>query len=98
MLFLEAFLKMGINPKNLMPCSNGVVRFTGRETPIDKLITVPLCIEEWSKVSMKMIDFLVVNVRIIGRPSRAAMVIISSFKHQLIKFPTPKVTEQVRSD
>lgn len=45
--FLEAFSKMGINPKNLKPCSGGLVGFTGHETPLTGLITLPLSIGEW---------------------------------------------------
>lgn len=44
-LFLEAFLKMGINQKNLKPYSDGIVGFTCHETSITGLITQPVNIK-----------------------------------------------------
>lgn len=98
-LFLEAFIGLGIDSKNLKPCSGGLVGFTSHKTLINKMITLPLSIGKWPKISIEMVDFMVVETPfayngIIGRSSQVAMEIISSVNYQLTKFPIPEGTGQ----
>lgn len=60
-LFLEAFSRVGIDPQNLKPRTWVLVGFVGHEVPVVGMIAILLSIEEWPKVSTKIIDFLIVD-------------------------------------
>src|SRR4051812_29029643 len=102
-VFLEAFMKMGIKASALKECIGGLVGFTGHEAPIVGILTLPMTLGEWPRAATEMIDFLVMDLPsayngILGRTSVSAMGIVTSLRHQLIKFPTPNRIGQVRGD
>lgn len=61
-LFLKAFMRMGIDSKNLKPYTTGLIGFISHEIPAEGMITHPLSIGEWPTVSTKMIYFLIIDV------------------------------------
>ena len=102
-LYLEAFMNMGIKTNALKEYVGGFVGFTGHEVPIVGILTLPLTLGEWPKATTKMINFLIADVPsayngILGRTSLFTRGIITSVRHQLIKSPTPNGIGQVRED
>lgn len=76
-LFLDAFIKMGIKPSCLKP--------------FPKMITLPLTLSEWPKITTEMVDFLIMDIPsayngILDRTSQTLMGVILSVRHQVIKF------------
>lgn len=60
--------------------------FTGHEAPITRMITLPVTIGEWLKVTTEMIDFMFMDLpsaynAIHGRVSQSQMEIIFFVKH-----------------
>src|SRR3954462_7301101 len=87
-IFLEAFMKMGIKTNDLKECVGGLVGFTGHEAPIVGILILPVTLGEWPKAATEMIDFLVMDLPsaykgILRRTSLSAMGIITSVRHQL---------------
>lgn len=76
---------MRVKPSSLKSCAEDIMSFTRHEAPITWIITLPMIIGKWPKVTTKMIDFLVVDF---GRPSQSQIGITPYVRHQLIKFPT----------
>src|SRR4051812_20323114 len=102
-IFLEAFMKIRIKANALKECVGGLVGFTGHEAPIVGILTLPMNLGEWPRATTEMIDFLVMDLPsayngIFGRTSLSAMGIVTSVRHQLIKFPTPNGIGQVRGN
>lgn len=82
-LFLKAFMKMGIKPSNLKPCSGYLMKFTRHEVPVIGMITLPMTLGERPKATTAMVDFLVMDLPsayngIIGKSSQALLGVIPS--------------------
>lgn len=73
-LFLEAFMKMGIKMSSLKPYSMGLIGFTGHESPIIEMTTLPLTFGKWPITTTETVDCLVTDLLsayngIINKPS-----------------------------
>src|SRR3954463_965673 len=80
-IFLEAFMKMGIKTSALKECVGGLVGFTGHEAPIIGILTLPMTLGEWPRAATEMIDFLIMDLPsayngILGRTSLSAIRIV----------------------
>src|SRR3954465_6329466 len=93
----------GYKSQRLEGVCGGLVGFTGHEAPIVGILTLPMTLGEWPRTATEMIDFVVMDLPsayngILGRTLLSAMGIVTSVRHQLIKFPTPHGIGQVRGD
>ncbi|XP_073152949.1 uncharacterized protein [Henckelia pumila] len=92
-IFLNAFVKMGIDNAQLTPISTPLVGFSGEVVEALGEITLPLSLGSYPRRVTKMVKFLVVNASsaynvILGRPSLNVFQAIGSTYHMKLKFPT----------
>ena len=94
---------MGIDRDRIKPFSFPLVGFDGEQVYPIGIISLPLIAEIASKVSIVMVNFLVVdrpsiyNV-IIGRPGLNKLRAATSTYHLLMKFPTKEGVRKVKDD
>ncbi|XP_073153497.1 uncharacterized protein [Henckelia pumila] len=91
-IFLNAFVKMGIDNAQLMPISTPLVGFSGELVEALGEITLPLSLGSYPRRVTKMVKFLVVNASsaynvILGCPSLNVFQAIGSTYHMKLKFP-----------
>src|SRR4051812_48840431 len=96
-------MKIEIKANAFKDCVGGLVGFTGHEAPIMGILTLPMTLGEWPRAAIEMIDFLLMDLPsdyngILGRTSLSDMGIVTSLRHQLIKFPPLNGIGQVRGD
>ncbi|XP_073152672.1 uncharacterized protein [Henckelia pumila] len=92
-IFLNAFVKMGIDNAQLTPISTPLVGFFGEVVEALGEITLPLSLGSYPRRVTKMVKFLVVNASsaynvILGHPSLNMFQAIGSTYHMKLKFPT----------
>uniref|UniRef100_A0A804L555 Uncharacterized protein n=1 Tax=Musa acuminata subsp. malaccensis TaxID=214687 RepID=A0A804L555_MUSAM len=99
-LYLDAFLKLGLTKESLKPIYSALTGFTGDSVSPLGTVTLPLTLGESPRTKTVMSTFLVVDLptaynAILGRPTLNKIRAVVSTYHQTVKFPTHAETGEV---
>nr|XP_009418351.1 PREDICTED: uncharacterized protein LOC103998575 [Musa acuminata subsp. malaccensis] len=100
MLYLDAFLKLGLTKESLKPICSALTGFTGDSVSPLGTVTLPLTLGAPPRTKTMMSTFLVVDLpttynAILGRPTLNKIRAVVSNYHQTVKFPTHAGTGEV---
>lgn len=99
LLYLSAFLVMGIDPKEIMQHQMPLLGFNGSVT----ISIRSICLLVYVEGAITLKKFLVLNTHksynaILGRPWIHKMQEVPSTYHQLIKYPTVERTKEIKGE
>ena len=102
-LYWPVFQQMGIDRDRIKPFCSPLVGFGGEQVYPIGIISLPLTTGTAPKVSIVMMDFLVVDRpsaynAIIGRPGLNKLRAATSTYHLMMKFPTEEGVGEVKGD
>ena len=102
-LYWLAFQQMGIDRDRIKPFGSPLVGFGGKQVYLIGIISLPLTVGTALKVSIVMVDFLVVDRlsaynAIISRPGLNQLRAATSTYHLMMKFPTEERVGKVKGD
>ena len=100
-LSYNAYQKMGLQDKDLLPTISHVYMFTRDVGQVKGMVKLPITLGEEPQITTQIHDFTVVDHSagynaIIGIPFIKEMRIVLSIYHLTVKFPTPHGTERIR--
>ncbi|XP_064963274.1 uncharacterized protein LOC135611567 [Musa acuminata AAA Group] len=100
MLYLDAFLKLGLTKESLKPICSALTGFTSDSVSPLGTVTLPLTLGAPPRTKTVMSTFLVVDLHtaynaILGRPTLNKIRAVVSTYHQTVKFPTHAGTGEV---
>ncbi|KAJ8499439.1 hypothetical protein OPV22_009991 [Ensete ventricosum] len=102
-LYLDAFQKLNMTNRDLIPMTLTLTGFTGDAiTPVG-IATLPIPFDDEPRTKTFMVHFMVVELPsaynvIIGRPTLNKLMAIVSTYHRSMKFPTSDGPREVRND
>ena len=100
-LSYDAYQKMGLQDKDLLPTITHVYGFTGDAARVKGMVKLPITLGEEPRIATQIHEFTVVDHSagynaIIGIPIMKEMRMVLSIYHLTMKFPTPHGTGKIR--
>ncbi|RWW71873.1 hypothetical protein BHE74_00020350 [Ensete ventricosum] len=102
-VYLDAFHKLGMSHRDLIPMTSTLTRFTGDTVTPVGVATLPVTFGDEPRTKTLMVHFMVVDLPlaynvIIGRPTLNKLRAVVSTYHRSMKFPTSAEPGETKSD
>ncbi|RRT76595.1 hypothetical protein B296_00004599 [Ensete ventricosum] len=102
-LYLDAFHKLGMTNRDLIPMTSTLIGFTGDVITLVGVATLPVTFDDEPRTKTFMVPFMMVDLPsaynvIIGRPILNKLRVVVSTYHRSMKSPTSAGLGEIRSD